>query len=166
MVMSVLGVIWWSAGGLLRDWVCWSDFKCPVMAAGVVVVDYCELCALRPREHACLLGSIEHGWLAGWHVHGPPSWTESACCMWSLQFCLRNRVFFFLQTSTSLDNTTTPGCLQLQACLVLEYTGKHTPSHSCPLPNILRDDISEFCNANGSSLPLSGGGYETRCGLT
>lgn len=163
--MSVLSAIWWSPGSCLRDLVCWSDVKCSVMVVGVVVVDYCELCALRPREHACSPGtggSIEHGWLAGMFT-GHPAGPESACL--SLQFCFRIRLFF-LQTSTSLDNNTTPGCPQFQACLVANSVGKHTPSYSCPLPSTLRDDILEFCNANGSSLPLSGGGYETRCGLT
>jgi hypothetical protein len=42
----------------------------------------------------------------------------------------------------------------VQARLVFEYTGKHTV---LSLPCTLRDDILEFCNANGSNLPLSGG---------
>lgn len=38
-------------------------------------------------------------------------------------------------------------------------TGKHahTPFYALSLSCTLRDDILEFCNANGSNLPLSGG---------
>jgi hypothetical protein len=101
-------------------------WECPVKAAGQVVVDYCELCALRPRELEVASS------MAGWHVHGPPSWTESRVGRFN------NSAFAFassslLQTPTLPDSNTTPGCPQLQACLVPDYTGKHILLPPCLL---------------------------------
>lgn len=60
-------IVWWEwVGGssqvVCRDLVDWNGLRCPVMAAGEVVVDYCELCALRPRELE--VASSMAGWLA------------------------------------------------------------------------------------------------------
>ena len=137
--------------------------RCPVTAAGQIVVDCCELCALRPRELE-VVSSM--GWLAGWHVHGPPSWTESRVCRFN------NSAFAF--DSSSSRHQHYPTATPHQA--VLNHRHAWCPNipvsililHPVflPRPDTLRDDILEFCNANGSSLPLSGGRYGTRCGLT
>ena len=129
----------------------------------MVVVDCCELCALRPREHACLVASSMAGWLAGvftGHPAGPKA-----------RVGLFNSAFASNSSSSSRHqhhSTPTPHQAVLNRrhvwCpTILVSTFFFTPSF---FPSTLRDDILEFCNANGSSLPLSGGGYETRCGLT
>lgn len=115
---------------------------------------------------ACLRGtggSIAHGWLAGWHVHGPLSCTRKRVFV-----CLFNSAFDSSSSTHQQNSTTTPHQAVLDhrhvwCPTLLVSTHLLTPALS---PCTLRDDILEFCNANGSSLPLSGGRYETRCGLT
>ena len=136
------------------------------MAVGVVVVDCCELCALRPREHACLVAAWS---MAGWLACSRATQLDRKRVL--VSSILHSHPTLLLPPDTNITqhqhhSTPTP----YQAVLnrrhvwwptILVSTFFFTPSFS---PSTLRDDILEFCNANGFSLLLSGGGYETICG--
>jgi hypothetical protein len=131
----------------------------------LVLITYCSLCALRRRNmlrsSQASGGGMEQGTFAGL---GHPA--ESACLSSILHSTLPPPDINNSHLIHHLTATPHQAILKRRQAWCPTILVSNTLPHSCILPSTLRDDILEFCNANGSSLPLSGGRYETICGLT